>query len=128
MLRSTIMPGGYLARTVAPPVKAPTLEEVRANGRLPYWAWMLPATTAVASVLAWTVWGGTERGTWIGGILIGLSAVLVYALALEALPHERGPIAALQRGVFAAFLGLAAGATTFLAAGLGYYLEFRPFG
>ena len=53
----------------------------------------------------------------------------VYALALEALPHEsRGPIAALQRAGFAVFLGVAAGVATFLAAGLGYYLEYRPFG
>ena len=90
---------------------------------------MLPATTAVSAVLSWTIWGGTERGTWIGGILIGLSGVLVYALALEALPHEgRGPIAALQRGGFAVFLGMAAGVATVLAAGIGYYLEFRPFG
>jgi hypothetical protein len=90
---------------------------------------MLPATTAVSSVLAWTIWGKTERGTWIGGILIGLSGVLVYALALEALPREsRGPIAALQRAGFAVFLGVAAGVATFLAAGLGYYLEYRPFG
>ena len=90
---------------------------------------MLPATTAVSSVLAWTIWGGTERGTWIGGILVGLSGVLVYALALEALPHEGGgPIATMRRAGFAVFLGVAAGVATFLAAGLGYYLEYRPFG
>jgi uncharacterized membrane protein len=90
---------------------------------------MLPATTAVSAVLTWTIWGGTERGTWIGGLLIALSAILVYALALEALPHaRRGPIAALERGLFAAFLGLAAGVATFIAAGLGYYIAFRPFG
>jgi hypothetical protein len=102
---------------------------VLVNSRLPYWTWMLPATTAVAAVLAWTIWGGTERGTWIGGILIGLSGVLVYALALEALPHDgRGPIAVLQRAGFAVFLGVAAGAATFLAAGIGYYFRYRPFG
>ena len=90
---------------------------------------MLPATTAVSSVLAWTIWGRTQRGTWVGGLLIALSGVLVYALALEALPHDRrGPIAALQRAGFAVFLGVAAGAATFLAAGLGYYLKYRPFG
>ncbi len=99
------------------------------NSRLPYWTWMLPATTAVAAVLVWTIWGGTERGAWIGGILIGLSGVLVYALALEALPHDgRGPIAVLQRAGFAVFLGVAAGAATFLAAGIGYYFRYRPFG
>jgi hypothetical protein len=90
---------------------------------------MVPATTAVSAVLVWTIWGGTERGTWIGGILIGLSGVLVYALALEALPHDgRGSIAVLQRACFAVFLGVASGAATFLAAGIGYYFEYRPFG
>jgi hypothetical protein len=102
---------------------------VRADGRLPRWTWVLPATTAVSSVLAWTIWGGTERGTWIGGILIGLSGVLVYALALEALPrHVRGPIATLRRAGLAVLLGIAAGLATLLAAGLGYYFEYRPFG
>jgi hypothetical protein len=33
-----------------------------------------------------------------------------------------------ERTVFAVFLGLVAGIATFLAAGLGYYLEYRPFG
>ncbi len=90
---------------------------------------MLPATTAVAAVLAWTIRGGTERGTWVGGLLIGATAVLVYALALEALPHDRrGPMAALRRGVLAVLLGFAAGVATLLVAGLGYYIAFRPFG
>jgi len=90
---------------------------------------MLPATSAVAAVLAWTIWGSTQRGTWIGALLIAASGVLVYALALEALPRERRGIGAtLERTAFAIFLGLAAGAATFLAAGLGYYLEYRPFG
>ena len=90
---------------------------------------MLPAGTAVGAVLAWTVWGSTERGTWIGALLIGATGVLVYALALEALPHDRRGVAAtLERTAFAIFLGLAAGAATFLAAGLGYYLKYRPFG
>jgi hypothetical protein len=34
----------------------------------------------------------------------------------------------LQRAGFAVFLGAAAGVATFLAAGLGYYLRYRPFG
>ena len=90
---------------------------------------MLPAGTAVGAVLAWTVWGSTQRGTWIGALLIAATGVLVYALALEALPHDRrGFVATLERTAFAVFLGLAAGAATFLAAGLGYYLEYRPFG
>jgi hypothetical protein len=97
--------------------------------RLPWWAWMLPAASAVAAVLAWTIWGGTERGTWIGAVLIAAAGILVYALALEALPRERrGLGAAFERTAFAVFLGLVAGAGTFLAAGLGYYLVYRPFG
>jgi hypothetical protein len=101
---------------------------VLVNHRLPYWTWMLPATAAVSAVLTWTIWGGTQRGTWVGGLLIGVSAVLVYALALEALPHERGVVAAVKRGLLAVVLGIAAGVATFLAAALGYYFAFRPFG
>ena len=90
---------------------------------------MLPATTAVAAVLVWTIRGGTQRGTWVGAVLIAATGLLVSALALEALPHDRrGVTAALGRGVFAVFLGLAAGTATLIAAGLGYYLEYRPFG
>ena len=97
--------------------------------RLPLWPWFLPAATAIGAVVAWTVWGDTQRGVWVGALSIGLSAILVYALALEELPHDRrGVVAATQRMLFAAFLGLAAGVATFLAAGLGYYLAFRPFG
>jgi hypothetical protein len=90
---------------------------------------MLPAGTAVGAFLAWTVWGSTLRGTWIGALLIAATGVLVYALALEALPHDRrGFVGRLEHTAFAIFLGLAAGVATFLAAGLGYYLEYRPFG
>jgi len=90
---------------------------------------MLPATSAVAAVLTWTIWGNTQRGTWVGAILIAASGLLVYALSLEALPHERrGFVAGIGRALLAVFLGLAAGGATFLAAGIGYYVEFRPFG
>jgi len=90
---------------------------------------VLPAATAVAAVLVWTIWGSSQRGTWIGAVLIAASGVLVYALALEALPRRRHGVAAtVERTAFAVFLGLAAGGATFLAAGLGYYLEYRPFG
>jgi len=62
-------------------------------------------------------------------VLIAASGVLVYALALEALPRERSGIGAtLELTACAVFLGIAAGGATFLAAGLGYYLEYRPFG
>jgi hypothetical protein len=101
---------------------------VHARRGVPFWAWLLPAATAVGAVLVWTAWGDTQRGTWVGGLLVALSGILVYALALEELPHHRGVAAVLQRTAFAAFLGLAAGGATFLAAGLGYYLAFRPFG
>ena len=57
------------------------------------------------------------------------SAQIVFSIALEALPHERrGFVASLERGALAALLGVAGCAVTFLAAGLGYYLEYRPFG
>jgi hypothetical protein len=132
MLRSTITPGDYVP---APGSRGDSRrprsysQKVPANSRLPWWAWMLPATTAVAAVLVWTIRGGTQRGTWVGAVLIAATGLLVYALALEALPHDRrGFVAAIGRGVFAVFLGLAAGAATLLAAGLGYYLEYRPFG
>lgn len=97
--------------------------------RLPWWAWTLPAGSTIGAVVVWTAWGGTQRGTWVGAVLIAVSSVLVYALALEALPHEhRGFLPTVERTVFAVFLGLVAGIATFLAAGLGYYLEYRPFG
>ena len=90
---------------------------------------MLPATTAVAAVLTWTIYGGTQNGVWIGAILIAASGLFVYALALEALPHERrGFVAGIGRALFAVFLGIAAGAATLLAAGIGYWVEYRPFG
>jgi hypothetical protein len=90
---------------------------------------MLPATSAVAAVLVWTRWGSTQRGTLIGALLIAAVGVLVYALALEALPRERsGIFATVERTIIAVFLGLVAAIATLIAAGLGYYLEYRPFG
>ena len=55
-----------------------------AAGRLPLWVWVLPLASAIAAVLAWTVWCDTERGTWLGGVLILATGVLVLAFA-----HER---------------------------------------
>ena len=98
------------------------------RAHLPLWVWLLPLETAVAAVVAWTVWGDTVRGTWIGGILIGLSGVLVYALALEELPHDRGLASAVRRNVLAIALGVAAGVATVFLAGIGYWLEYHPFG
>ncbi len=83
----------------------------------------------MAAVITWTVWGSSQNGVWIGALLIAAAGVLVYAFALEALPRDgHGLAAMLERTGFAIFLGLAAGGATFLAAGLGYYLEYRPFG
>lgn len=83
----------------------------------------------MAAVVTWTVWGSSQNGVWIGALLIAAAGVLVYAFALEALPRDgRGVTEMLERTGFAIFLGLAAGGATFLAAGLGYYLEYRPFG
>jgi hypothetical protein len=102
---------------------------VSAERRLPWWPWLLPAGTAVAALVAWTLFGDTQRGTWVGALLIAATGLLVYALSLEALPRERGGVAAtLGRGLLAIVLGLAAGVVAFLVAGLGYYLEYRPFG
>ena len=58
--------------------------------RLPLWVWALPLASAVAAVLAWTVWCHTERGTWLGGVLILATGVLVLAFAHESLPERRG--------------------------------------
>ena len=65
----------------------------------------------------------------LGGVLIAMTGVLVFALALEALPHERrGPIATMQRNVVAIGLGVISSAMTFVVAGIGYYICCRPFG
>jgi hypothetical protein len=98
-----------------------------AAGRLPLWVWALPAATAAAAVLAWTVWCDTERGTWLGGVLVLATGVLVLALAHESLPHRRGVGAWLARWGIAICVGAAATGLVFLAAGLGYYLRCRPF-
>ena len=83
----------------------------------------------MCAVLAWRIWGGTQRGTRVGAVLIATTGLLVYARSLEARPHDRrGVVAATERGMVAIFLGVAAGAATFLAAGLGYFIEYRPFG
>ncbi len=100
-----------------------------ASGRLTIWAWTAPLASAVAAVLAWTVWCDTEKGTLLGGVLIAMTGVLVFALALEALPRERrGPVATARRTLLAIVLGAVSSAITFVAAGAGYYLVCRPFG
>ena len=57
---------------------------------VPRWVWVFPAASAIAAVLAWTVWCNTERGTWLGGILILVSGLFVVAFVHESLPHRRG--------------------------------------
>lgn len=98
-----------------------------AAGRLPRWIWVLPIATAVASVLAWTVWCDTERGTWLGGLLILGSGLFVLAFAHESLPHRRGLGGWLRAWAVAILAGAAVTAIVFLAAGLGYYLRCPPF-
>jgi hypothetical protein len=98
-----------------------------AAGRLPLWVWILPLASAVAAVLAWTVWCDTERGTWLGGMLILGSGVLVLALVHESLPHGRGLWGWLRGWVLALLAGAGATGVVFLVAGLGYYLRCPPF-
>jgi hypothetical protein len=96
-------------------------------GRLPLWVWVLPLASAIAAALAWTVWCHTERGTWLGGVLILVTGVLVLALAHESLPHRPGFGGWLGRWALALLAGGAGTAVVFLAAGLGYYLRCPPF-
>lgn len=98
-----------------------------ATGPLPRWVWVLPLASAVAAVLAWTVWCNTERGTWLGGILILVSGLLVLAFVHESLPHRRGFRGALGAWAVAILAGAAVTGIVFLAAGLGYYLRCPPF-
>jgi hypothetical protein len=98
-----------------------------AAGRLPLWVWILPLASGVAAVLAWTVWCNTERGTWLGGVLILGSGVLVLSFVHESLPHRRGFLAWLGRWGLALLAGAATTGVVFLAAGLGYYLRCPPF-
>jgi hypothetical protein len=98
-----------------------------ALGRLPRWIWLSPLATAGAAVLAWTVWCDTERGTWLGGILIFVSGLFVLAFVHESLPHRRGFRGALRAWAVAILAGALATGVVFLAAGLGYYLRCPPF-
>lgn len=94
---------------------------------LPRWVWLAPLATALAAVLAWWVWCDTERGTWIGGLLILLSGVVVLALVHESLPHRHGFRHWLAAWGKALVAGAAATGIVFLAAGLGYYIRCSPF-
>lgn len=98
-----------------------------AAGRLPLWVWLLPLSTLVAAVLLWTVWCDGERATWLGGVLIVASGLLVLALVHEQSAPRRGLASGLRRWLVATAAGLAATGVTFLVAGLGYYLRCPPF-
>jgi hypothetical protein len=98
-----------------------------AAGRLPRWVWVLPFAAAIAALLAWTVWCHTERGTWIGGVLVLAAGVLVLALTHESLPPRRGFGGWLGGWGLALLAGVAATGVVFLVAGLGYYLRCPPF-
>lgn len=98
-----------------------------AAGPLPRWVWLLPAASAVAAILAWTIWCDTEHGTWLGAVFILGTGVLVLSLVHESLPHRPGAGAWLGRWGIAILSGAAASGLTFFVAGLGYYLRCRPF-
>jgi hypothetical protein len=98
-----------------------------AAGPLPRWLWICPVSTAVAAVLAWTVWCDTERGTWIGAVLIFATGLFVLAFVHESLPHRRGFRARLGAWAVAILAGAAVTGLVFLVAGLGYYLLCPPF-
>ena len=98
-----------------------------AAGRLPPWVWLLPLASALAAVLSWTIWCGTERGTWIGGVLVLATGVLVLALVHESLPHRHDLGGWLGRWGLALASGGVASGIVLLAAGLGYYLRCPPF-
>jgi hypothetical protein len=83
--------------------------------------------TAIAAMLCWWVSCGTERGTWLGGVLILGSGLLVLALVHESRPHRPGFTGALGAWGIALLAGATTTAVVFLAAGLGYYLRCPPF-
>ena len=94
---------------------------------LPLWLWVVPLATAVTAVLSWTVWCHTERGTWLGGVLILGTGLLILAFVHESRPHTRGVRGVLGAWAIAIVAGAAATGVVFLVAGLGYYLRCPPF-
>jgi hypothetical protein len=94
-----------------------------AGGRLPLWVWLLPLSTSIAAVVAWTAWCNTSDGNLLGGVLIAASGLLVFSLSLESLAHRGGLRDVLRRTGIALGLGVAAAAVVFLAAGLGHELR-----
>ncbi|HEU0303696.1 MAG TPA: hypothetical protein VFR32_03870 [Gaiellaceae bacterium] len=95
--------------------------------RLPPWVWILPLATGIAAILAWSVWCETERGTWLGAVLILSSGVLVLALVHESLVPRGGFADWLRRWLLALVAGAAATGLVFAVAGLLYYLRCPPF-
>lgn len=94
---------------------------------LPRWVWLAPAATGMGAVYAWWLGCESERGTWIGGVLVLLSGVLVLALAHESLPHRRGFRAWITAWAIAIVAGVATTGIVFFAAGIGYYRGCSPF-
>jgi hypothetical protein len=100
-----------------------------ARGRridLPLGVWLLPLGSAIAGVLAWTVWSDSPTALWIGAVFIAGTGVLTFSFVLEGLPHAHSWPNRLHRTAFAALVALAAVAVVGGAAFLGLYLR-RPF-
>jgi hypothetical protein len=76
-----------------------------AGGRLPLWVWLLPLSTSIAAVVAWTAWCNTSDGNLLGGVLIAASGLLVFSLSLESLAHRGGLRDVLRRTGIALGLG-----------------------
>jgi hypothetical protein len=93
---------------------------------LPPAVWLLPSASAVAGVLAWTVWSDAPDALWIGAIFIAATGLLTFSFVLEGLPHARGWSNRLRRAALASLCAVAAAALAGGAAFLGLYLR-RPF-
>ena len=109
------------------PLAVDMLLEVPTPEQLPRSVWAFPVAAAAAAIVVWGVWGDTPDGVLIGAVLIGASGLLVYAFALEVLPHRPGVAGVIRRWLAAIAIGIAAMAASLLAAGLVYYLTYRPF-
>jgi hypothetical protein len=90
---------------------------------LPPAVWLVPLATAVAAVVAWTVWCDSANAVWIGAVLVVLTGLLVISLVLEGLPHRSGWANRLGRLGVAIVIGVVVALVTFGAAFLGLYLR-----
>lgn len=103
------------------------MEAATQRGGVPRWAWGLPLASAAGAIAAWAGWCHTETGTWLGGLLIAVTGLLVFALMVEAQGHDRGLGPAARRVGVAAVGGICAGGLTFIVAGLVYWARCPPF-